>query len=66
MSGGILVDGVLRRIVSAWVRSCVAGRICCGVVVVMCMWSGEIVESVNEAPLSHMVSVGGRMGWVRW
>ena len=66
MTGVILAEGALRRIVSAWVRSCVAGRIYCGVVVVMCTCSGEIVESVNEAPLSHMVSVGGRMGWVRW
>ena len=66
MTGGRLAEGALRRMVSAWVRSCVAGRIYCGVVVVMCTCSGGRLESVNDAPLSHIVSVGERMGWVMW
>ena len=66
VTGGRLAEGALRRMVSSWVRSWVAGRIYFVVVVVMCTCSGGRLESVNEASLSHIVSIGGRMGWVMW
>ena len=65
-TGGIVVEGALRRMVSAWMRSLVAGRMYVGVVVVMWTCPEGWVELVKDAPNSHIVSVGGRMGWVRW
>ena len=66
MTGGRLAEGALRRMVSAWVRSWDAGRIYVGVVVVMCTYPEGRLESVKDAPLTHIVSVGGRMGWLIW
>ena len=51
---------------SAWVRSWDAGRIYVGVVVVMCTYPEGRLEAVKDAPLTHIVSVGGRMGWLIW
>ena len=65
-TGGRLAEGALRRMVSAWMRSWVAGRIYVGVVVVMCTCPEGSLELVKDAPNSHIVSVGGRMGWVIW
>ena len=65
-TGDRLADGAMRRMVLAWVRSWVAGRIYFGVVVVMCTCPDGRFESVNDTPLSHIVSVGGRMGWLMW
>ena len=65
-AGGRLEEGALRRMVSAWVRSWVAGRIYVGVVVVMGTCPEGILELVKDAPISHIVSVGERMGWVIW
>ena len=47
-------------------RSWDAGRIYFGVVVFMYTCPEGRLESVNDAPLSHIVSVGGRMGWLMW
>ena len=64
--GGILAEWVLRRMVSAWVSSWDAGRIYFGVIVVMCTCPDGMFGSVKDAPLSHIVSVGGRIGWLGW
>ena len=63
---GRLVEGALRRMVSAWVRSWDVGRIYVGVVVVMCTCPEGRLELVKDSPLSHIVSVGERMGWLIW
>ena len=65
-TGGRLMDGALRWMVSTWMNSWDAGRIYFGIAVVMCTCSEGRFKSVKDAPLSHIVSVGGRMGWLIW